>query len=75
MRIRASTGWTALLGAGAPAPSPAHPGHGLAGDAYGALHYLTEPAHLAGAVLVVVVLLLTPSAWRAVRARVSRRGS
>jgi hypothetical protein len=62
MRSRVSISLIALLGA---APAAAHPGHGAAGDGWGALHYVSEPAHLGAGVLV----LFAVSLWRALRAR------
>jgi hypothetical protein len=34
-------------------PASAHPGHGLGGGSYSLLHYVTEPLHLLGGLVVV----------------------
>jgi hypothetical protein len=37
----------------------AHPGHGQAGDPFGAVHYLSEPVHALGGIALVCVALLS----------------
>lgn len=51
----------ALLVAGA---AGAHPGHGLGGGSFGALHYLSEPLHVAPLALLALAVAL---AWRRLR--------
>lgn len=67
MRSRAV--WLGLLGLAVPALAAAHPGHGVPGSGASTLHYLTEPAHLGGAILVVLVSLIAAALWLSPRAR------
>jgi hydrogenase/urease accessory protein HupE len=51
-----------LIAGLASSPSWAHPGHGVDGNDWSLLHYLTEPDHLGG-----VLGLLVVAAWFFVR--------
>jgi urease accessory protein len=46
----------ALAAVSLPAAAMAHPGHGSGEAPWGVLHYLTEPEHLFGAALILLIV-------------------
>ncbi len=52
-----------------PSAALAHPGHGSDGGGNGLLHYLTEPAHVVPAVLLVAAVLIARYCIRAAHKR------
>lgn len=53
-------------------PALAHPGHGVPGEGYSLLHYLTEPVHVASGLAALVLAIATTSFLRR-RARSAAR--
>ena len=72
IRMAAIQSCSLLLAGLLPSPSWAHPGHGVGGGDWSVLHYLTEPAHLVGA-LGLALLVAGSFAGRVIRARRARQ--
>jgi hypothetical protein len=50
-------------------PASAHPGHGLAGGSYSLSHYVSEPLHLLGGLVVVAAFAAGAALLRRRRTR------
>ena len=68
-------GWYWLLAAVWPITdvAVAHPGHGPEGGGFSLLHYLTEPLHLAGLAVALLVGLGVRQWWRSRRGATEKR--